>query len=226
MVPSKPTRRRALLGAAGALAALAGCSGSDSAGDDVTPTEPAREPFDPESVPPHRRLRGTTDGPLVWLPDETRTETNGEPRRRRPTFLTSREQVDRLRFADVEGVETARTFLEETAFDSATVFLERFPVRRCYELQLCDVSWSATDIDTQFGRALRDADVACEPDARDSTAWLVRIPEALDTDRVTSYGSGVSGSSCGERRRPPEREQPITADAVPAPNSTAEGDDA
>ncbi|QZY00527.1 hypothetical protein [Halobaculum rubrum] len=226
MVPSKLTRRRTLLGAAGALAALAGCSGSDSSGDRVTPTEPAREPFDPESVPPHRRLRGTIDGPLVWLPDETQTETNGEPRRRTPTFLTSRDQVDRLRFADVEGVEAARALLKETAFDSETVFLERVPVPSCYELQLCDVSWSATDIDTQFGRVVRDADVACEHDARDSTAWLVRVPEALDPERITSYSSGMSGSSCGERRRPPEREHPITADAVPAPNATAEGDDA
>jgi len=226
MVPSTPTRRRTLLGAAGALATLAGCGASDGGGDRETPTEPPREPFDPESVPPHRRLRGANDGPLVWLSDETQTGTNEEPRRRRPTFLTSRDQVDRLRFADVRGVEAARTFLEETTFGSETIFLERVPVRRCYELQLCDVSWSATEVDTQFGRVLRDADVACEHDARDSTAWLVRIPEALDADRITSYSSGVGGSSCGERRRPPEREQPITADAVPAPNATAEGDDA
>ena len=226
MVPSKLTRRRTLLGVAGALTALAGCSGSESAGNDVTPTEPAREPFDPESVPPHRRLRGTTDGPLVWLPDETQTETDGAPRHRTPRFLASHEQVARLPFADVDGVETARSFLTETTFGSETIFIERFPVRRCYELQLCDVSWSATDIDTEFGRVLRDADVACEPDARDSTAWLVRIPEALDPDRITSYGSGVSGNSCGERRRPHEREQPITADAVPAQNTTAGGGDA
>ncbi|QZP36790.1 hypothetical protein [Halobaculum magnesiiphilum] len=226
MVSSELTRRRTLLGAAGALAALAGCSGSGSAGDDVTPTEPARDPFDPDSVPAHRRLRGATDGPLVWIPDETRTRTDGEPRRRLPTFVTSREEVDRLRFADVDGVEAARSFLAETTFDTETIYLEEFSVRRCYELQLCDVSWSETDIDTQFGRVLRDADVACEPDARDATAWLVRLPEALDPDRITSYGSGVSGSSCGERRRRPERGQPITADAVPASNATAEGDDA
>ncbi|MFB9825437.1 hypothetical protein [Halobaculum roseum] len=226
MVPSELTRRRTLLGAAGALAALAGCSGSEGGGDEATPTVPAREPFDPESVPPHRSLRAATDEPLAWLPDETRTDTDGEPRRRRPTFVASRDRADRLRFADVEGVEAARSFLAETTFDSETIYLERYPVRRCYELQLCDVSWSETDIDTQFGRVLRDADVACDPDARDSTAWFVRIPEALDPDRITSYGSGMSGSSCAERGPPAEHEPAITADAVPASNETAEGDDA
>lgn len=140
MIPSTPTRRRTLLGAAGALAVLAGCGATDSGGDRETPTEPPREPFDPESVPSHRRLRGTIGGPLVWLPNETQTGTNGEPSSRRPTFLTSLDQVDRLRFADVRGVEAVRTFLGETTFGSETIFLEQFPVRRCYELQLCDVS--------------------------------------------------------------------------------------
>ncbi|UIP00271.1 hypothetical protein Hbl1158_02570 [Halobaculum sp. CBA1158] len=226
MVPSELSRRRALIGGVAALATLAGCNGSDSAGDRATPTEPSRDPFDPESVPPHRRLRAGSDDPLVWLPDPDGTEADVEPVRRRPTFLTSREQVERLRFADAEGVAAARTFLEETAFDSETIFLERYPVRRCYELQLCDVSWTETEIDTQFGRVLRDADAACDPDDRDSTAWLIRIPEALDPDRITGYGSGVGGRSCARRPRPPEREEPITADAVPATNATAEGEDA
>ncbi|MXR41834.1 hypothetical protein GRX01_10865 [Halobaculum sp. WSA2] len=232
MVSSDLSRRRVLLAGAGALTALAGCNGSADGGDRSTSTEPARGPSDPGSVPPHRRLRAATDDPLVWLPDETRTDADGEPRRRRPRFLTSREEVERLHFADADGADAARSFLEETAFDAATVFVQRLPVGECYKLQLCGVSWSQTEIDTEFGRVLRDASVACEAEARDSTAWLIRIPEALDTDRITGYGSGVGGGSCAERGRPPEPEPdpPITADAVPANATTepasTEGDDA
>ncbi|WP_435065046.1 hypothetical protein [Halobaculum sp. EA56] len=228
MVPSTPlTRRRTLLAVAGALAGLAGCNARERSSPTATPTVPDRED-DPDSVPPHRRLRGATDDPLLWLPDET--TPGDESNRRRPTFVATREAAERIRFADVEGADDARAFLEETAFDSETVFVEYLSVRSCYELQLCRVSWSETEIDTQFGRVLRDAEVACEAEARESTAWLIRISGAFDPDRITRFGTGVGGDSCGAGGPPREREGPITADAVPATNGSAtteppEGDD-
>lgn len=219
MVPSTPTRRRTLLAAAGTLAALAGCSGSNSGGGRGTPASGGRrQRFDPDSVLPHHRLRAATDDPLLW--DPTVTSDGDSTRQRRPTFIASRETADRIEFADVDGAADARAFLDETTFDAETIYVERYPVRACYTLQLCGVSWTETSIDTEFGRVLRDADVACEADARESTAWLIRIPESLDPDLITSYGSGSSSRSCSERG-PPNRGTPITADAVPATNATA-----
>ncbi|MFC7070532.1 hypothetical protein [Halobaculum lipolyticum] len=227
MTPSTPTRRRTLIAAAGTLAALAGCSGTDRGGGRGTPTAVGRRrPFDPDAVPAHRRLRAPTDDPLVWEPTPT-TDADADdddPRRRRPTFVASRETAERIELADVDGAADARSFLAETAFDAETVYVERYPVRACYALQLCAVSWSATRVDTQFGRVLRDADVACATDARESTAWLIRIPEALDVDRITSYSSGSGSGSCAEGDRP-DRDRPLTADAVPAPNATATATD-
>ncbi|WP_277554041.1 hypothetical protein [Halobaculum limi] len=198
---------------------MAGCNGSNSGGGRGTSTGGGRrQRFDPDSVLPHRRLRAASDDLLLW--DSTVASDGDSTRRRRPTFIASRETADQIEFADLDGAADARAFLAETAFDAETIYVERYPVRACYTLQLCGVSWTETSIDTEFGRILRDADVACEADARESTAWLIRIPEVLDPDRITNYGSGSSSRSCSERG-PPNRENPITADAVPATNATA-----
>ncbi len=197
-------RRRLLAGAAGLLAGLAGCSRSTTDTHSV-PGErrPENVAVDPDAV----SLRGpSTDDPLAWLAsdatesdDPDAADSSGRDALRR-RLVGSRTEADRIRFADVAGADDARRLVAETDFEAETLYVEQRDVRECYSLELCYVTWSATEIDTQYGRHYRDADVPCEVDARDAAAWLVRVPDALDPDEVRSYGSGTGGGGC---RYPP-----------------------
>lgn len=198
-MPALP-RRRVLAGGAALLTGLAGCSESTtdtgSAPDERRPENVAR---DPDTVV--LRSSDTAD-PLAWLPSDG-TESGGSDGSDSPgtdalrhRLVASRTEADRVRFADADGAADARRFVAETDFASETLYVERHHVRECYVLRLCYVTWSATEIDTQYGRSYRDADVACEADARDAAVWLIRIPDALDPDEVSSRGSGMSGGGC------------------------------
>lgn len=235
MVPT--TRRRLLSGAAAALAALAGCSDSSR---DTSNSAPAENPENVETHPETHVLRASDEEVVSWLPREGRGETEttdadgtetppDHPRRR--ALVPDEATASRLRFAEVEGVEDARQFVEATDFDDETVYFETHSVRECYELELCYVTWSATEIDTQYGSYYRDAEVACEPgrEREEATAWFIRVPDDLDPDRVTSHGSGWSSNGC---HRPPwlrttEEETPDAVVAHPVTtNSTGETADA
>lgn len=221
MVPV--TRRRLLGGAVALLASTAGC------GESID-TPATSTPSDSESgerrVPDHRILRTPSTDPPVWLPDEDATAgtSTADPRRhaRRRALVADAETADRLRFADADGAEAARQFVAETAFDTETLYVEYRTVRECYTLRLCEVTWSERDIDTGYGSYYRDADVACRTDAEDGVSVLIRIPDALDPDSVTSYGSGWSSGGC-ERLGPPDDEE-TTTDAPDLGPKTTEGD--
>lgn len=202
MVPI--TRRRLLGGVVALLASTAGCG--ESIDTPSTPTDP--EPGRGERrVPEHHVLRTPSGDPPVLIPDEDADAgtSTADPREnaRKHGLVADAETADGLRFADADGAEAARRFVAETTFDGETLYVEYRSVRECHALELCDVTWSERDIDTQYGSYYRDADVACRPDAEDGVSVLIRIPDALDPDRVTSYGSGWSSSGC-ERLGPPE----------------------
>jgi len=226
MVPS--TRRRLLRGvAAGLLGVLAGCSGPSTSSvgasaDDSDPGE--RQPENVARDPDRVSLRNTggESEPAAWLADPYESAavdgdgdddgddgdddaSNPRDRGREHGFVASAETAARVRFADgVDGADAARSFLDATDYGTETIYLEQRPVRECLRMELCYVTWSATEIETQYGGYYRDADVACEVDARDVVAWLVRIPDALDPDSVTSHGSGWSSGGC--HYPPPLRE--------------------
>ncbi|MDS0296217.1 hypothetical protein [Halogeometricum luteum] len=216
------TRRRFLLGAAATLlSGLAGCNG-ESYGSSTAVERSNRS--DPGPVPDHYVLRNAGNEPPAWFVDpdeETTTERGTVPDRMRETrgFVASETTADRLRFADVDGADAAREFVAATDFESETVYVETESVSECRTLSLCGVSWTGSSIHTDYGSTYRDADVACEADARDGVSTLIRIPEALDPDTVNSYGSGWSSRGC-RLRRPPEEERtteppnfgPATAD--------------
>ena len=226
------TRRRFLHGTAAVfLTGLAGCSESSSRSDSSTRTPPYAENVerDPESYV----LRNDAETSPAWLAEDgesraTDETTAGPPEHARTRALVaSEESAARLQFADVSGVEAAREFVSNTDFEAETLYVESRPVDECRSLELCHVAWSAGDIDTQYGGGYRDADVACEVDATDVTTWFIRVPDVLDPDHVSSYGSGWSSSPCGRRRRrDPEREATTTdaPDFGPATNATATGD--
>jgi len=189
------------------MVGLAGC------GESVTDTATDSASVPPErgdrTIPDHRMVRNADDRPAVWFRDEdetTATATGDEP----PAygdgrgFVAGSADADRLRFADVDGAEAARRFVEDTDFDAATVYLLTRPVQECRTLELCNVSWSENDVELDFGSRLRDADVSCRTDARDGVSVLIRIPESLDPDAINSYGSSWSSGPCRTRRPPAE----------------------
>lgn len=143
-------------------------------------------------------IRTSGEEAPVWFADgRTAEDGDGPPESHLPRELVADdEQVDETRFADVDGTAAAREFLETTDFDEETVYVDQTRIGECYDVELCYVGWSATEIRTAYGRVVRDVDVACETDARDTVATLVRIPDAIDPEQVSGYGSGASSSEC------------------------------
>ncbi|SEP24137.1 hypothetical protein SAMN04487948_12563 [Halogranum amylolyticum] len=197
------TRRRALHGATALLAGLAGCSGSSSSSRSSSPTA-AESGGSGDTDPESYTLRGPTDDPLVRTGDaSTDTPTDRlEERRWHHEFVTSADAAESLRFADVDGVDGARAFLAETSFETETVYVERRTVGECWELDLCYVRWGPKRVETDYGRRLRAADVACSADEQVAVATFVRIPARLDPEEIRQYGSGTSSDGC---RLPPQR---------------------
>jgi len=191
------TRRRTLQRVATLLAGvgLAGCSGESSS--TYPPETTDNVAFDPES----HSLRSSDPGPILWAGDRPTTEpgTGDDARRRHWTtrrFVADADDAAAISIADVDGAADAREFLDATDYDAATVYIDQAGIRECFTQDLCHVRWSETEVDTDYARYYRDADVACETDARDVLVTLIRIPEALDPDDVSSYGSSRGSGTC------------------------------
>ncbi|KTG11538.1 hypothetical protein AUR64_03290 [Haloprofundus marisrubri] len=155
------------------------------------------------------RLRNPDVAPaLIESGPET---TDGQPANDSwaPILVTDTETAASLEFAAVEGVERAEQFLEETDFDSETLYVEQHPIRECYEQQLCWVRWTESSIETAYSRGYRDADIACETDAYDVVAQLVRLPVVFDVDELRSHGSRTQSGPCRPPTTPenPEEEE-------------------
>ncbi|MFA1609615.1 hypothetical protein [Halobellus rubicundus] len=218
-MPSRqqPTRRR-LLAAAGSLlgaTALAGCGGSGSASGSSRVAPGSDPPEDALVDPPHVSLRNGDREPIVWSETPSETESAGaggetpEIDSWTHHVVASDEAAAALTFADVDGVDEARAFLDETDFGSETVYVERHLVGECYHHRLCWVRWTDSEIETDYARVLRDADVACEADARDVVTNLIRLPATLEPGQINSYGSSGGGGRC----RRPEGGEPTEVDA-------------
>lgn len=218
MVPI--TRRRLLHAAVGLLAGLAGCGRSRDGPSTETPTEPNRRNDGP--VPDHYMLRDPSDEPPVLLPrdrdgrgDAATAESpsgNRPENARQHGLVASEDAASRVWITDVEGADEARDFVAATDFDAETLYVHGRSVGECYELELCSVTWSDAEIETRFGSNYRDADVACRADAKGMVSTLIRIPDALDPERVRSHGSGWSSNGC-DLGRPRE-----TGTTTEAPN--------
>jgi hypothetical protein len=186
------------------LAGGAGCSGESSSGSNYPPEKVGAVEATPESY----SLRNPSADPVVWT-GERPTPREDEDRRyyRHHTFVTGPDDAAGLSVADVPGVDEARVFLDGTDYDAATVYVERRTVQRCFTLELCHVRWTEDDIDTSYSRRYRDADVACETDAEDTIATLIRIPEAFDPSGISGYGSSYGSGTCEERNARLRRRQ-------------------
>lgn len=187
------TRRRALSGAAALLTGFAGCSGEGSSGSSHPPEDIENVAIDPESY----SLRAPGREPAFWTGERPTAGDDEERwRRRHHAFVTGPDDAAGVSFADVTGADEARAFLDGTDYDAATVYIEQMSIEECFAQDLCYVEWSETDIGTDYTRRYRDADVACETDARDVVATLIRIPEAFDPGDINSYGSSRGSGTC------------------------------
>mgnify|MGYP006281434213 CR=1 FL=1 len=205
----RSTRRRVLASTVAALGltALAGCSGSGSGSASSRAGPDAEPPEDALVSPPHVTLRGPATEPNVVRETAAENETPSpgtEIDDWAHYVLANGADADAVTFADVDGADEAKRFLEATNFDSETVYVERHLVGECYRHQLCWVRWTDEMIETDYARTLRDADVACEADTRVAVTNLIRLPVALDPDQITSHSSGSGGGACrrpeGDRR--------------------------
>jgi hypothetical protein len=187
------TRRRALHGAAALLAGFAGCSGESSSSSSYPPAPTGNVELNPESY----SLRNDDPGPTVWT-GERPTAADGEERirHRDNLFVTSAAEAAAVSFADVDGVGGARDFLDATDYDAATVYAEQWRIDECFAPDICSIQWSSDDVETNYARRYRDADVACAADAADGIVTLIRIPEAFDPSGVDGYGSSYGSGTC------------------------------
>ncbi|MFB6250581.1 MAG: hypothetical protein ABEI27_02655, partial [Halobellus sp.] len=112
-------------------------------------------------------------------------------------YLIARtEDASALTFADVDGADDARSFLDATDFSSQTIYVERHLVDECFRHRLCWVRWTESEVETDYARLLRDADFACEANAQMAVTYLIRLPVTLEPGQINSYGSGSGGGPC------------------------------
>lgn len=211
MVP--PTRRALLQGAAGLTAVLSGCSGLIDGTAEPTPTatrgvEPVTDgpasgsETDPETL----RLRVDGDRQPIWLADPEDTDGGPPTHREGERHLDSAvigdpSGADRLAVADDVRRDRVDAFLADTDLDRETLYVETIRVEECFLLDLCRIAWQPTEVSTDYARTGRPYDERCAVDEWAVEARLVRIPDALDPERVTGHSTSVGTGSCAPARR-------------------------
>jgi hypothetical protein len=190
------SRRGALLAAASGIAALAGCSGSETASNSYPTAGRPVEGYELE------RVRDETGGALVDADEATSspsTEDSVRRRRRARRVLVSSTDLDDVPFAEGPESDALRSFLAETDFELASAYLLTMPVEACRELRLRSVSVEPDELadgDLQphadFCRAYRPADVDCDAESFHTVGFAIRLPVAAD--RSHGSGMGTAGS--------------------------------
>ena len=221
-------RRHLLRGAVGLAAGLAGCNGLDSLrGSERTPTPPAGGSGSPLSrrsttSPDTAHVRVADGRPPVWLPDDSdgdgsRPTPDDRARHLSSIVVDSRSRAERVAFVDDPAVDTARSFVAETSFDSETLYIQNHRVEDCFRLELCHLSWHDGTVETDYARHVRPYDERCAADEWIAESWLIRIPAALSEQDVTSRSTSVGSGPC-------ER-QAASGESGDAPSGTDVGGD-
>lgn len=204
MVPS--TRRTLLHSACGLATVLAGCSGvfegsggstrSASKNNDSSAPD-AGSVSDPDAV----ATRVNADRQPVWLDDgDGRPTESQHSRPMESEIIDTAAKADRLSVAEDADRSLIRTFLDETNFDTETVYVQTVPIEECFRLTLCQIRWTADTITTDYGRVSRPYDEPCTAGNTVYAVWVIRIPDTVNADDISSYSSSIGGNSC-ERQR-------------------------
>jgi hypothetical protein len=207
MVP--PTRRHLLQVAAAVAAGGAGCSGligeeSSSSRSVSEGTGAAIPGGDTDADPPAVLLRAKT--PPLRLSGSDRTPAEPESTRRSPRpshiVLDTKTRAEELVVAEDAPEADVSSFVSATEFESETLYFETRSVEECFRLRLCEIAWTASEIQTGYVRQIRPYDERCSADEQVFESRLIRIPAALDRDEIDSYGTSISGSSRCDGGRP------------------------
>lgn len=205
-----PTRRALLHGSVGLATAIAGCSGlldesTDStrtATSGVTDDGPVSGSVtDPETL----LLRVDTDRPPVWLAqlnneDTGRPTASDQARLRDSIVVDDSARADRVGVVGTVDRDQVESFFAATDFESETVFVEMSGVEECFQLDLCRISWTPTEISTDYVRRTRSYTERCGVDKQVIEARFIRIPDTIEADNVNSYSSSAGTGACGRRQ--------------------------
>ncbi|MFW5948218.1 MAG: hypothetical protein ACOCSD_01300 [Halolamina sp.] len=176
--------------------ALAGCSGSET--NQSPPDEgtlvtdyTAATARAPESQPPIVTRQVTDDG----AGNAEEASTTAEP----VGFHTieSEDDASAIEVADdATDAAAVRRLLAETDYERESVLISQTQLGECYRLEVNYVGRDANGTpDVDFCQVVRDAETACDRDARDHVAMFVRLPFPGDEYSGFSHGGG---GSCGK----------------------------
>ena len=183
-----PSRRQFLLGTLAGVTCLAGCSGTPTReADDATDRPHTGSDTDPEV----QQSRNLDEEPVIReLGDDGARALNRD-------LIHDPARLDDLEFSPgVPGsdVESTWAFLEDTDYETETIYVTHVSIESCYRYHIHSVSWDASGprVDFEYCRELRPPDVACRATTRESLGLFFRLPVALDTELT---GGGSSGRS-------------------------------
>lgn len=143
--------------------------------------------------------RAGSRGPIVEVDtgsDEFDRTERALRRAARRGFVTTDGAASMLRVEDVAGAQSAREFLTETDFDEEFVFVDRQSVDQCYDLVLCYVTWSASELRRTYAEIYRDYDVACSADELDRIVRFIRLEGSVDPWLVETGGAITHRDGC------------------------------
>lgn len=185
-----PSRRTVLAGVGACIAtALAGCSASDSA---------EHPPDEGTLVTDYTAAMARAPGEQLPIVSLRRDGAEADESSTSEPFvlhaIESEDAASTLELADdAANAAAVRRLVAETDYGSESVLVYQTSIGECYRLK---VNYVTRDDDgtpnVDLCRVVRDADVACERDARDHVAVFVRLPFPGDEYGGLSAGGGGS----------------------------------
>lgn len=194
------TRRAVLSGATVAAASLlAGCVGesNDRTADEHEISDRGEPPSEATTDFQVRSLRVPTEESIVDFGEDELER----PRLRNRMFVLSDEQAASIDFQiEHEDLESIRSFVEGTDYDSASVVVHQRSIDACYTRRVEYVTAQEDRYFVQFCRQLKPATEHCEADETETEALFVRLPRAYESS-PSSGGSGERSQCRSSRPR-------------------------
>ncbi|KKF39547.1 hypothetical protein FK85_27735 [Halorubrum saccharovorum] len=202
-----PTRRALLRSASLGALTMGGCLGTETRGDGADPAAETRSTTGSDDDPTVLKVRNPGGEAVVVdrsvgddgseSDDDESDESDGDadPAPIGRELVTTADRATELTVtAGVpdEDRSRVRSFLDDTDYETESVFVARAGIRSCYRFRIRSVSWEPGDVEYEYCRELRPPDAACETDTRDAVGLLFRLPAALDSPLTRSGSSGRS----------------------------------
>lgn len=215
-MPSTELSRRQLLAASGCLsAAIAGCTG---VGESETTNHTVTEGGDPLPSDEYESLTLRSDDEEFFVDtggDSPEDDGRSLPYERSVEFVLTEDEAAELRI-DATDAADARTFLEETDFETESVVIEQRSIDDCYRRHVLSVQANPDEFRTQYCRSLKEPTTHCEADRTVVEAIFFRVDRAYD-EAPSSRASSESASCPGSG--------PAVTDDRAAESDATEGDE-